>query len=178
MAVGKSIRIVAFGLRALEGVDGGIETHARELYARLAALGYDIIVLTRARYDAGTVLPRAGYRTQPLWAPPGKGFEAAIHTLVCVAYCALVLRPDVVHVHGVGPGICAALLRLAGLRVVLTHHGHDYDAAKWGWLARRLLRVAENLGVRFADEVICVSDDIRGGIAALNARSRTIRNGW
>jgi glycosyltransferase involved in cell wall biosynthesis len=69
------------------------------------------------------------------------------------------------------------VLRLAGLRVVVTHHGHDYDAAKWGWLARSLLRCAERIGLAFADEVICVSDSIRADVAALAPRSRTIHNG-
>jgi glycosyltransferase involved in cell wall biosynthesis len=87
------------------------------------------------------------------------------------------MRPDVVHVHGIGPGAWTGLLRLAGLRVVLTHHGHDYDAAKWGYVARSVLRIAEKLGVRHANEVICVSDAIRNGVVSLNARSRTIRNG-
>jgi len=177
VAVGRSIRVAAFGLRSLEGVEGGIETHARELYPRLAALGYDITVLTRSRYDTGKSVRHPGCRTRPLWAPRGKGLEAAIHTLVCVAYCVLLMRPDIVHVHGVGPGACAALLRLAGLRVVLTHHGHDYDAAKWGWLARRLLRIAEHVGVRFGHEIICVSENIRTEVTRLNGRSRTIRNG-
>ena len=171
----KSTRIVAFGFRALEGAEGGVETHARELYQRLAALGYDITVLTRSRYDVPQK-PRTRYRTKSLWAPGGAGIETAVHTLFCVVYCACI-RPDVVHVHGIGPGVSAGLLRLAGLRVVLTHHGHDYDAAKWGFLARALLRIAENLGVRHANEVICVSDAIRNDVARLNARSRTIRNG-
>jgi glycosyltransferase involved in cell wall biosynthesis len=175
--VGRTIRIAAFGLRSLEGVEGGIETHASELYPRLAGLGYDITVLTRSRYDTGRRVRPAGCRTRPIWAPTGKGFEAAIHTLVCVGYCALLVRPDIVHVHGVGPGACAPLLRLAGLRVVLTHHGHDYDAVKWGWLARRLLRIAETFAVRFGHEVICVSENIRTEVARLNARTRTIRNG-
>jgi glycosyltransferase involved in cell wall biosynthesis len=170
-----NVRIFAFGLRALDGVDGGIETHARELYPRLAALGYDITVLTRSRYDVARGA-RPACRTRRLWAPRGKGLEAAVHSLISVAYCA-VKRPDVVHVHGIGPGACAALLRLVGLPVVVTHHGPDYDAAKWGWLARAVLRVAERVGVALANEVICVSDSIRCGVAARNARSRTIRNG-
>jgi glycosyltransferase involved in cell wall biosynthesis len=173
--VTKSIRIVAFGFRALEGTEGGIETHARELYRRIAALSCDITVLTRSRYDT-RAQPCTVYRTKPIWAPTGNGLETAVHSLFCVAYCAW-MRPDVVHLHGIGPGVWAGLLRLAGLRVVLTHHGHDYDAAKWGYWARALLRIAEQLGVRHANEVICVSDAIRHGVAGLNARTRTIRNG-
>lgn len=167
------MRIVAFGFRALEGAEGGIETHALELYQRLAALRYDITVLTRSRYETRA---KARYRTKPIWAPKGAGFETAVHTLFCAAYCAFT-RPDVVHVHGIGPGAWSGLLRLAGLRVVLTHHGHDYDAAKWGYLARAVLRIAENMGVRHANEVICVSDAIRNGVAHLNGHARTIRNG-
>jgi glycosyltransferase involved in cell wall biosynthesis len=173
--VAKPTRIVAFGLRALEGAEGGIETHARELYRRLAVLGYDITVLTRSRYDSGAK-PGAGQRTKPIWAPSGAGLETAVHTLFCVAYCAF-RRPDLVHVHGIGPGAWSGLLRLAGLRVVLTHHGHDYDAAKWGYFARSVLRIAEKYGVRYASEVICVSEAIRSSVAGLNARSCTIRNG-
>jgi glycosyltransferase involved in cell wall biosynthesis len=60
---------------------------------------------------------------------------------------------------------------------VLTHHGHDYDAAKWGYFARYVLRIAEKHGVRHANEVICVSEAIRSSVARLNTRSRTIRNG-
>jgi glycosyltransferase involved in cell wall biosynthesis len=127
--VTERIRIVAFGFRALEGAEGGIETHALELYRRLAELGYDITVLTRSRYETGAKR-RDRYRTRPIWAPKGAGIETAVHTLLCVAYCAFT-RPDIVHIHGIGPGAWSGLLRLAGLRVVLTHHGHDYDAAKW-----------------------------------------------
>jgi glycosyltransferase involved in cell wall biosynthesis len=59
----------------------------------------------------------------------------------------------------------------------MTHHGHDYDATKWGWFARGVLRIAEVVGVSFAHQVICVSDSIRADVAPLSNRSRTIRNG-
>lgn len=169
------VRVVAFGLRALEGVEGGIETHARKLYPRLAALGFDVTVLTRAPYDSGRSALHEGCRTRALWAPRVKGLEAAVHSVLCAVRC-LFSRAHVVHIHGVGPGICAALL-VARVPVVVTHHGHDYDAAKWGWLARSVLKLAEAIGVRLATRVICVSDAIRSAVAGRNARATTIYNG-
>jgi glycosyltransferase involved in cell wall biosynthesis len=191
-AAHESLRIVAFGLRALTGVDGGIETHARELYPRLAARGCEIEVVTRARYEktarataatpawlaSGRVREAAQRVTsRPLPAPRGKGIEAFAHALLAAAYCG-VKRPDLVHVHGIGPAVLTPLLRALGLRVVVTHHGHDYDAEKWGPLARALLRAGEFIGVRTANAVITVSDALRQDVLASHGVAcRTIYNG-
>jgi len=152
------LRVAAFGLRGLQ-VEGGIETHARELYPRLAALGCRITVFTRARYDAA---PHSSgdVETRPLPAPGGKGIETALHALLATLAC-IKHRPDIVHVHGIGPALFTPLLRLCGLRVVVTVHGHDYDATKWGSMARLALRVAERVGVRTANAVITVSQSLR-----------------
>jgi glycosyltransferase involved in cell wall biosynthesis len=184
-----ALRVVAFGLRRLDGVEGGIETHARQLYPRLAAAGHAVTVLTRPQ--RGSAPPAAAApaptptptptppecRTLTLWAPHNAALETLVHSVLCTAYC-LWTRPDVVHIHAIGPAICTWVLKAAGLRVVLTHHGRDYDAEKWSPLVRAMLRLAERVGVRCADEVICVSDALRRDIAerfAVNAH--TLHNG-
>ncbi|HEX7079732.1 MAG TPA: glycosyltransferase [Gammaproteobacteria bacterium] len=171
-------RLVAFGFRELRGVEGGIETHARELYSRLAPLGYEITVLVRCGYRpacSGDDVP--GLESKRVWAPRGKGVESFVHSFLCAGYC-IAARPELVHVHGIGPAVFAPLLRLAGLRVVVTHHGRDYDAAKWGRFARALLRIGERAGVRHADAVICVSDSIRRAVeASAGVRCHAIYNG-
>jgi glycosyltransferase involved in cell wall biosynthesis len=69
-------------------------------------------------------------------------------------------------------------LKLARLRVVVTHHGCDYDAEKWNALLRGLLRLGEHIGVRFADAVICVSDTLRRDVESrFGVQARTIYNG-
>jgi glycosyltransferase involved in cell wall biosynthesis len=169
------LRVVAFGLRGLDDVEGGIETHARELYPRLAALGLDVTVLARTRYACSQGDP--GLRVRPLWAPRGRGIEAFGHAALATAYC-LATRPDVVHIHGIGPGLFSGVLRLAGLRVVVTHHGHDYDAAKWGRIARAALRWGERVAVREADSVIAVSRSIGDAVhSAYDVRPVVIGNG-
>ena len=39
-----------------------------------------------------------------------KGFEAFFHSFLATMYC-LIIRPDIVHIHNIGPGIFIPLLR-------------------------------------------------------------------
>lgn len=85
-----------------------------------------------------------------------KGFEAVFHTFLSACRC-IITRPDVVHVHNIGPGMFAPLLRLFGLRVVLTYHSANYEHAKWGAVSRMFLRACERISLRFANRVIFVN---------------------
>jgi glycosyltransferase involved in cell wall biosynthesis len=73
---------------------------------------------------------------------------------------AAISRPDLVHIHGIGPAIVAPLARLAGLRVVVTHHGADYEREKWSYFARKVLKTGEWCATRFAHQIIAVSNEI------------------
>jgi glycosyltransferase involved in cell wall biosynthesis len=94
-----------------------------------------------------------------------------VHTFLGVLYAAI-RRPDILHVHAVGPGLFVPLARLLGLRVLMTHHGPDYERQKWGPIARLALRTGEAWGVRGSHRCIAISRGIaamvreRYGIAA------------
>ena len=121
------------GLRGFPNVQGGVETHAENICPLLVELGCDVHVVTRSPYqprDVGRTWK--GVRFHPLWAPRSKRLEAILHTLLGVLYAGLVSRPDVLHIHAIGPAIMSPLARLLGLKVVVTHHGPDYDRQKWG----------------------------------------------
>ena len=77
------------------------------------------------------------------------------------AHYAAVRRPDVVHIHAVGPWLLVPLAKLFGLRVVVTHHGQDYLREKWRGPARAILRLGERLGMAFADECIVISQGLQ-----------------
>jgi glycosyltransferase involved in cell wall biosynthesis len=67
------------------------------------------------------------------------------------------VRPDVLHIHAIGPAIVTPLARLLGLRVVVTNHGPDYDRDKWGPFPKWVLRTGESLGMRCANARIAIS---------------------
>lgn len=153
------MRICVTGLRGLPGVQGGVETHCEMLLPRVAALleGCEITVLARAPYIAPEVREHRGLRIVPLWALKQKHLEAITHAIASVIIARWRLRPDVLHVHGIGPALVTPLARLLGMRVIVTHHGADYAREKWGPIARLALRLGEVFAIRFADCVIVVS---------------------
>jgi glycosyltransferase involved in cell wall biosynthesis len=157
---GVGTTILVMGLRGLPDIPGGVEVHASELYPRLCALGAKVTVLGRSAYrppDAPSSW--RGVNIVWLWSPRMQGLEAVLHTFLGVLYAA-VRRPDVVHIHAVGPWLFLPLAKLFGLKVVVTHHGQDYLREKWNRPARAILRLGERLGVFFADERIVISQVI------------------
>lgn len=175
------MRICAIGLRGIPDVMGGIETHCQNLYPRLARLDerLDITVIARSGYaPSGTF---DGVAVRALWAPRRKGLETFVHTPLALIYARLFLHPDVVHLHGVGPGLFAPMSRLLGFRTVATHHAADYERPKWGPVGRNVLRAGERLLAGFADQIVCVNESIARGLRGRYPRTRgcaqTIRNG-
>lgn len=172
------MRIMVLGLRGFPKIQGGVETHAEHLYPRLAVLGCDVEAIVRSPYWSEE-RPETwrNIRFHCLWSPKTKGLEAMVHSLLGVLYAA-VKRPDILHIHAVGPAIVTPLARLLGLRVVVTHHGPDYEREKWGVIARWVLCTGERLGMRFANRRIVISDVIRRHILRRYGRdSDLIPNG-
>jgi len=155
------MRVLVIGLRGLPGVEGGVESHVEQLYSRMAGKGVDVEVAVRSHFQP----PEAdtnwqGLRLRRIWSPKTKGLEAFVHTFLAVCW-GVVSRPDVLHIHAVGPGIYTPLARLLGLKVTFTHHGADYEREKWGPIAKRLLCLGESLACRFANETIAISKTIQ-----------------
>jgi glycosyltransferase involved in cell wall biosynthesis len=73
---------------------------------------------------------------------------------------AFTYRPDVLHIHGIGPAFFSPLAKILGMNVVITSHSQNYKHLKWGLVSKLILRLAEFLGVIFADELIVVSKTI------------------
>ncbi|MDE7387293.1 MAG: glycosyltransferase family 4 protein, partial [Muribaculaceae bacterium] len=153
------MKIAVIGTRGIPDIQGGVETHCEELYPRLAAMGFDITLMRRSCYVNDTLKEYKGVRLIDIYAPRKKSLEAIIHTTLAVIK-ARRLGVDAVHCHAVGPSIVIPLARLLGLKVVMTHHGPDYDRKKWGRMAKTVLKTGERWGVRNASRVIVISNVI------------------
>lgn len=155
----KSVFIL--GLRGIPNVQGGIETHVEQLAPLLVESDWSVTVLARSRYQPKLAENQyKGVRVKSLWAPKSKRFESLIHTFIGVLYAAI-KRPDILHIHAVGPALMVPLARFFGLKVVMTHHGPDYDRQKWGGLAKNILKLGERFGVLFSNQVIVISKTIQ-----------------
>jgi len=158
--------IFIFGFRGFPDVQGGIETHVENLAPKLVELGHRVTACVRSPYvDPQRGKEWKGVRLLRLWTVRNTYFETLLHSLIC-ALVAGFRRPEVVHIQGIGPALVAPVLRILGLRVIVTHHGEDYNREKWGWAARTVLRLGEVLGMRFAHKRIAISRSIEKLIAA------------
>lgn len=174
------MRIAVTGTRGIPGIQGGVETHCQNLYREIAGMGHDVTIFRRKPYTAQSAgLKQYGQiRLKDIYAPRKKSVEAIVHTLLSVLK-ARGERPDILHIHAIGPAILTPLAKLMGMRVVMTHHGHDYERSKWGRTAKAVLRFGERMGCRYADRIIAVSGHIARNVASLYGRTDvvTIENG-
>jgi len=156
----RRLKVMMLGLRGFPNVQGGVESHAEHLCLSLVEQGCDVTVLTRSPYQPAEIGREwRGIKFVSLWAPKSKGLEAMLHTFLGVLYAAI-KRPDVLHIHAIGPAVMTLLARVLGLRVVVTHHGPDYERQKWGRFARFVLKTGEWLGMRFSRQRIVLSNTI------------------
>lgn len=160
----RRLRVFVIGTRGFPGVQGGVEKHCEELFPRLVGLGVDVTVFTRTPYLTKPYKREwKGVKFINLWCPRRKSLEAITHTLLGVLL-AKFKSPDIIHFNAIGPSLLIPLARLLRLKVVMTHHGPDYERAKWGWLAKKVLRLGERWGCKYANEIIAISSGIKNHV--------------
>lgn len=169
------MKVVVTGTRGIPGIMGGIETHCEELLPRMVQLGYDVTIIRRRKYirEDKPLTEWKGVKIIDIDVPKSKNFETIIHTFRAINK-AKALGADLVHIHAIGPNILSPYARMLGMRVVMTHHGQDYNRDKWGKAAKKMLKLGERLGCMFANQVIVISNTIKTLIEERYGRSENV----
>jgi glycosyltransferase involved in cell wall biosynthesis len=90
-----------------------------------------------------------------------RGADAVI-TSALGAIATMGTQYDVIHFHALGPSLFTSISKIASsAKVVVTCQGLDWQRAKWGNFSSRLIHTGEKAAVRFADEIIVVSEELR-----------------
>jgi glycosyltransferase involved in cell wall biosynthesis len=160
MKSGKAIQITVMGTRGIPDIQGGVETHCEELFPRIAKKGFAVTVVRRKNYVHDRLTTYKGVCLYDIPNLKKKSLEAIVHTFRAIWVARWKLRTQIIHIHAIGPALLTPFARLLGMKVVFTHHGPDYDRAKWGKTARCALRLGERMGCCFANEVIVISNVI------------------
>ena len=111
-------------------------------------------------------------RVIPIPALSGKHSRATTFFFLSALHCALVLRPDLAHIHDSAFGPFAWILRFLRPRMPLlgTFHGNPYERAKWSRFAKAFLRFSEAAFVRACAALTTVA---RAKVAEVQSRSKT-----
>jgi glycosyltransferase involved in cell wall biosynthesis len=157
---------MVIGSRGIPNIPGGVETHCEHLYPHMLENGANsITVVGRSAYIEEKIINTyKGIYLKTIYSPKSKSLEAIVHTFLSVCYAGI-KRPDIVHIHAIGPNLLTGFARLLNLKVVMTHHGPDYKRMKWNGLAKFFLKQGEWMGVKFSKKVIIISQEINDLIA-------------
>ena len=125
------MKICVIGTRGFPHIQGGVEKHCEQLYTTLAQhTNTFFYVFRRNPYVKTKEKISKNIKFIDLPSTQIKGFETIIHSLLSTIYC-LFIRPDIVHIHNMGPALFSPILKLCGIKVVLTYHSVNYEHNKW-----------------------------------------------
>lgn len=148
------IKICVMGTRGFPFIQGGVESHCESLYP-LFGDDYLLIIFRRKPY-VNSFCTYQNIRFIDLPSTKIKGFETVFHSFLSTCFC-LFVRPDIVHIHNIGPALFSPLLKIFGIKTVLTYHSPNYEHQKWGLFAKILLRLSEKIAFSTSNSIIFVN---------------------
>lgn len=165
---GKKFLCIAYlGHKSIPSRQGGVEIVVEELAVRMAEYGCKVTVYNRSshhvggkEFDNSKLKTYKGIRMKYVPTIDKKGL-AAMSSSFFAAIAAAFGRYDVVHFHAEGPCAMLWLPKLFGKRCVATIHGLDHKRTKWGKFASSYIMLGEKCAVKFADEIIVLSEDMQ-----------------
>ncbi|SFS13211.1 glycosyltransferase family 4 protein [Sphingomonas jatrophae] len=148
--------ILVVGARGIPDCEGGAEKNAERLFPLIAAQGLRVVLMGLRRN-----IHQAEYRgVELVGAPESRIFKTDKLLYYFSAVLAAVrLRPDIVHLQGLGSAIMLWAYKLLGIRTVVRYGSADYILDKWGFLGKLGFLAAE-YQLRFADAVIAVAPSL------------------
>lgn len=160
----EELRLAMIGHKRIPSREGGVEIVVEELATRLAAGGDRVTAYDRhSRQSKDKPKPPKFYRSIRIVQIPtfrDRRLNAIVYSVL--ASIRLVFGGfDVVHYHAEGPCIMLWLPKLFGIPTVATIHGLDWQRAKWGNFASRMLKKGEQRAARDADALIVLSRNMQ-----------------
>jgi len=151
----RGVRVAFIGGRGLVSKYSGIESYYEQVGHELARLGHEVTVYCRS-YFTPPVERHNGMCVRRLPTIRTKHLETAVHTFLSTIH-ALFSDCDVIHYHCLGPALFSWLPRLFGKKTVVTVQGLDWQRAKWGAFASRVLHLGEAAAVTLPNATMVVS---------------------
>ena len=161
------MKIAMLGHKRIPSREGGIEIVVEELCTRMVGQGHDVTCYNRKGhhvsgkdFDNEVSDTYKGIKIKNVFTIDKRGIAAMTASLTG-AIAAAFGKFDVVHFHAEGPCAMLWLPKLFGKRCIATIHGLDHQRAKWGKLASTYIMLGEKCAVKFADEIIVLSEGVQ-----------------
>ena len=155
------------GHKRIPSREGGIEIVVEELSTRMVNLGYDVTCYNRSghhvsgkQFDTQSLKEYKGIKLKNVLTINAKGLAAMTSSFfgaIAIAFS----KCDVVHFHAEGSCAMLWIPKLFGKRCIATIHGLDHQRAKWGKFASSYIMLGEKCAVKYADEIIVLSNGVQ-----------------
>ncbi len=154
------MKIAVLGTRGIPTKQGGVERHVEELYQRIAKK-HDVTVYCRNSYTDDDISEYKGMKLRRLPHLNTKHLDAITHTFLA-SIDSIFRRYDIVHFHSIGPSLLSFIPKIKRkAKIVSTVHAPDWQQSKWGYVAKKMLKLGERASVTFPDLTITVSKQVQ-----------------
>jgi glycosyltransferase involved in cell wall biosynthesis len=156
------MRIAILGQKGIPAKGGGVEKHVENLAVNLVKAGEEILVYNRSNYRPEKLKNYQNIQIINLPTIGSKHLDTIVHTFLSIIHLST-QKVDIIHLHSIGPGLLAWLIKLIKpkTKLVFTFHCQDYYHQKWNITARYMLKLGEKIAHKYADEVIVVSKNLQ-----------------
>ena len=152
------MKIAMIGLRGLGDGLGGIEKAVREISTRMVSDGHNVTCYCKDLYSKEDSYRGISLINVKTWH--GKYLETLIYSIRAILH-ACKSDYDIIHIHALASSCLAWIPKyIFKKNVVITVHGLDWQRAKWGLLARQILKIGEWSSVKFSSLTLCVSQSL------------------
>jgi glycosyltransferase involved in cell wall biosynthesis len=161
------LNIAMLGHKHIPSREGGVEIVVEELCTRMVRQGHQVTCFNRKghhvsgrEFDGDKRKEYKGIRLKYVPTINYRGL-AAMSSSFFASIQAAFGKYDVVHYHAEGPAFMCWLPKMTGKKVIATVHGLDHKRAKWGKFASWYILSGEKNAVKFADEIIVLSEGVK-----------------
>ena len=156
------MKIAMIGQKGIPASYGGVERHTEELAVRLAEKEHRVFVYARNYYVSKEISEFKKIEIIKIPTIQSKNLDAICHSFLSSLD---ILRRDIdiIHYQGIGPSSLLLIPKILKrkTKIVVTFHTRDYLNPKWGWFAKFYLKLSERIMIRFADQIIVVSKNLK-----------------
>ena len=150
------MKIAFIGQKGIPAIWGGIETHVEEIAARLAKRGHHVDVYVRDWYTPKDNIFYRNINLKHIFCIHTKYLDAITHSFNS-SINALFNFYDIIHYQAMGPTLTSWIPKIFKKKVISTIHSFDYEAGKWGRLAKMVLRISEKFALTIPSKTIVIA---------------------
>jgi len=148
------MKVAYVGVKGLPATAGG-DRVVEAIATRMPSLGINPTVYCDPEYSQKDIkIP--GIEIIYIPSIPGKYLRSSSQLFFSALHAVFFRRFDLIHLHHIESSFILPILRLH-YKVVSTSHGFAYWREKWGYLARRILRLLDILFMKMSNAVTVVS---------------------